>query len=169
MPRLTDTVRGVLGDFWNAIVPLAYGGASATETVTFASDFANAAGGSLSFQESQAVAVLYGYARRMSNAADVVQGLPDESPIIPDAISTPPWARDEQEQAALPMWHVHFDFTYIDAAGNQITDRRVSVFRMTLPDTMGELRDAVSADAQAMALKYNVDFVSADVAEIHSV
>ena len=169
MARLTDNVRAALGEWWTLAQAAGYGDYTATDTITAAADLASQAGQSLSFGESSAIATLFGYARRMSNAAEIVQSLEREDVITPAAIATPPWARDEQEIAALPMWHVHFDFTYTNEAGDTVTERRVSVFRMTLPDTMGELQDAVTADAQAMAAKYGVDFIGADVREIHSI
>jgi hypothetical protein len=169
MARLADNVRQALGSFWNLAHQAAYSGYTATDTITAASNIMRESGQSLTFGESSAVATLYGYARRMFNAAQVVQSLQDHEVIGPDAIATPPWARDEREQAALPIWHVHFDFTYTDQSGVTQTDRRVSVFRMTLPETMGELRDAIGADAEAMAAKYNVDLIGADIREIHSV
>jgi len=146
-----------------------YGGYTATDTVAAAADLANQQGRSLAFNEGSALATLFGYARRMSNAADVVQGLSREDYITPDAISTPPWARDQSEIDTLPIWHVHFDLTTSDEAGNITTERKVSVFRMTLPDTIGELQDAVASDAEAMAKKYGQQFVASDIMEIQSV
>ena len=169
MARLADNVRQALGSFWNLTHQAAYNGYTTTDTITAASSLMRDAGQSLQFSESSAIATLYGYARRMFNASQVVQGLQPHEAITADAIAIPPWARDEAEMATLPIWHVHFDFTYTDQSGNQVTDRRVSVFRMTLPETMGELQDAIDADAEAMAKKYGVDFISASILEIHSV
>ncbi len=181
MARLADNVRQALGSFWNLTHQAAYNGYTTTDTITAASSLMRDAGQSLQFSESSAIATLCGSARRMFNASQVVQarrmfnasqivqGLQPHEAITADAIAIPPWARDEAEMATLPIWHVHFDFTYTDQSGNQVTDRRVSVFRMTLPETMGELQDAIDADAEAMAKKYGVDFISASILEIHSV
>lgn len=169
MARLADNVRQALGSWWTLAQSAAYGGYTTTDTIQAASSLARDAGQALSFGESSAIATLYGYARRMFNASQVVQSLAESDAITADAIATPPWARDEAEMATLPIWHVHFDFTFVNQDGQQVTERRVSMFRMTLPETMGELQDAVDADAEAMAKKYNVDFVAADIKEIHSV
>lgn len=169
MARLTDVVQSALGRWWDVVSRAGYGGYQTTDVISAASDIAQQEGRSLAFSESSAIATLFGYARRMSNAADFVQSLDESAVITPEAISTPPWARDEVEQLTLPIWHVHFDLTAIDETGNVTTSRKVSVFRMTLPETLGEILDGVNTDAEAMSAKYNVQFVSAQVMEIQSV
>jgi hypothetical protein len=169
MPRLTDSVKQALGEWWSLTYAAGYGGYTTTDTVVVANELAGQEGRSLTFSENGAIATLYGYARRMFNASQVVQGLRPQDVIIPEAVSTPPWARDEREQATLPIWHVHFNFTYSDDLGDVFTERKVSIFRMMLPDTIGELQDLVNSDAEALAGKYHVTLVNSEVMEIHSV
>jgi hypothetical protein len=76
-------------------------------------------------------------------------------------ISTPPYARDLQEQSTYPLYHVRFEYTYIDSAGVQQTQFRTSVFSDQLPQTVGELTAAVLDDAEAMAAKYGHTLLSA--------
>jgi hypothetical protein len=64
---------------------------------------------------------------------------------------------------------VSYQMTFIDQAGNLVTDYKTSVFEMTLPGTIGELKDAISEDAQALADKYGVELVSADLHQILAV
>lgn len=169
MARLADNVRSALGSWWTLAQSAGYGGYTATDTISAAADLAGQYGQTLTFGDSSGIAVLFGYARRMSNAADVVQAAAESDYISPSMIATPPWARSDQEMATLPIWHVHFDLTSVSEGGVQGTERKVSVFRMTLPPTLGDLYAAVDADAEAMAAKYNTEFVSAQVMEIHSV
>lgn len=169
MPRLTQPQATALGNWWDIISSAAYGGLLATDVIAAAADIARQEGGSLSFTESQAIAVLYGYAKRMSNAADALQSASDDDPVGADVIGIPPWARDEQESNAIPIWHTTFEYTYIDADGVQQTDYRTSIFKVTFPGTVGELKDAVDEDAQAMADKYGHEFVSANVTQILAV
>jgi hypothetical protein len=167
--RLPDTVREALGNWWTLAMSAGYGGYTTTDTVSAAGDLAGQFGRSLTFSESSAIATLFGYARRMSNAADQVQAAFRDTVIGPEHIAVPPWARDEAEMATLPIWHVHFDLTYTDANGVIQTERKVATYRMTFFDTFGELQDALDADAEAMASKYDGEFISADVKEIHAV
>lgn len=169
MPRLTTNQRATLADWWNLAYDAGFGGFTTTDLISAASDIVRQAGISLSFQTSQDLAVLYGYARRMSNAADVVQSALDTATITADMKSIPPWARDEQILNTTPIHHVIFEFTYIDQAGVLTTDFRTSVFEMTFPGTIGDLKDAVTEDAQAMADKYGVQFQSINLLQIQMV
>jgi hypothetical protein len=169
MARLNETQRAVLADWWTLAYDAGFGGYSTTDLLGAAKSIADASGVSLSFAENTALATLYGYARRMSNAADTVQSALDADTIGPDHIAVPPWARDEAVMNTVPIHHVTFAFTFTDQSGATVTEFRTSVFEMTFPDTMGELRDAVNEDAQAMADKYRVEFVSADLLQILAV
>lgn len=161
MTRLDDTQRAALANWWTLAEAAAFGGFTTTDTITAASDLAGQAGRSLAFAESAAIATLYGYARRMANAAGVLQAADALSVITADMMATPPWARDEQVMNTTPIWHATFQFTFLDQAGQIQTDFRTSVFEMTLPETVGELAAAIQDDAQQMADKYGVTLVSA--------
>lgn len=169
MPRLTDSQRSALGRWWTLAEAGAYGGFLSTDIVAAASDLAGQQGSALSFGEARDLAVLYGYGRRMANAAGAL-GAADANAVIDfTMIGVPPWARDEQVMNTTPIWHVSFDFSYIDAAGNAVTDIRTSVFEMTMPETVGGLTDALQEDAQALADKYNVELTGIQLREILAV
>lgn len=169
MARLSDVQRQVLGTWWTLALDAANRGLTSTDLTAAAADISRQAGLSLAFGESQALAVLYGYANRIAHARDELGRAAPESVITPDMIGVPPWARDEQVMLTTPIWHVTFTFTYLDQAGNIQTDYRTSIFEMTMPETAGELQDAITADAQALADKYNVTFQDASVHEILAV
>lgn len=169
MARLSDVQSAALANWWDLAQTAANQGFTATDTVTAASDIAQAAGRSLTFEESTAISVLYGYARRIFNAADALQSADPNAPITPDLMAIPPWARDQQVQNTVPIWHQTFAFTFIDQAGNQVTEFKTSVFDMTFPATVGELLSDVQADAEAMAAKYGVQLVSADLISLLAV
>lgn len=169
MARISDTVRAALGYWWNLISDAARANFTVTDTVQLANQVATDLGGSLSFQENTAISVLYGYARREVNAGNAfLAGSPGQA-IDASMISTPPYARDLQEQNTYPLYHVKFEYTYIDSAGNQQTSYRTSVFPDQLPETIGELTQAVLDDAEAMAAKYNHRLLSAIPTNILSV
>jgi hypothetical protein len=169
MPRLTDTVRAALGYWYNLISDAARTGFTVTDTVQLANQVAHDLGGSLSFQENTAISTLYGYVRREVNAGNVFQaGTPDQA-ISADMISTPPYARDLQEQNTYPLYHVKFEYTYLDSAGVEQTSIRTSVFPDQLPDTIGELTSQVLDDAEAMALKYGHTLLSVNLTNILAV
>lgn len=169
MARITDTVRAALGYWWNLISDAARANFTVTDTVQLANQVATDLGGSLSFQENTAISVLYGYARREVNAGNLFQAAQPGQAIDAGMISTPPYARDLQEQNTYPLYHVKFEYTYLDSAGIQQTSYRTSVFPDQLPETAGELTQAVLDDAEAMAAKYGHTLLSAIPTNILSV
>lgn len=169
MPRLTTEQTRALANWWDLAQSAGFGGYTATDTIEAASDIASQFGRSLTFSESTAIAVLYGYAKRMSNAADNLQAALDSDTIIADHIATPPWARDEAVMNTAPIWHVSYLMTFIDADGELQSEYKTSVFEMTMPDTIGGLKDAITEDAQALASKYGVAFSGIDLAQILAV
>lgn len=169
MARLSDVQSAALANWWELAQYAANNGFTSTDTVGAASDIAQAAGRSLTFEEGTAIAQLYGYARRIFNASDALQSTAPDAGITPDIMAIPPWARDEQVMATVPIWHTTFEFTYIDQAGNQVTEFKTSVEDMTFPATVGELQDNVQADAEAMAAKYGVQLVSINLISLLAV
>src|SRR6266849_3035635 len=113
MARITDTVRAALGYWWNLITDAARIGFTVTDTVQLANQVATDLGGSLSFQENTAISQLYGYARREINAGNAFTSASADQAITDDMMSTPPYARDVQEQNTYPLYHVRFEYTYI--------------------------------------------------------
>jgi hypothetical protein len=169
VPRLSSIQAQTLAQWWNLAQDFAREGFTTTELISAANDIARQAGEKLSFATNTALSTIYGYARRMFNAASVVQSALDSDVIGKEHLGIPPWARDEQVMNTSPIWHVTYQFTYLDSQGDVQYDYKTSIFKMTFPDTIGELKDMLSEDAQALADKYGVEFVSADLHEILSV
>lgn len=158
--RLTDTQTRALGNFWSDIAYVASHGGTVTDAVSVAAYHAGLFGETLSFEDSQAVAVLAGYAARMENAAGVFRGADSADQITADMIGTPPWARELAVMDTAPIWHATFEMTFVDQEGNTQSEFRTSVFEMTLPDTVGELTADILDDAEAMAEKYGFTLLS---------
>lgn len=169
MARLTDVQSAALANWWDLAQHAANNGFTSTDLITAASDIAQQAGRSLTFEESSAIASLYGFARRMFNGSEALQSASADTSITPDVMAIPPWARDEQVQNTVPIWHTTFEFTFIDQAGNQVTEFKTSVFDMTFPDTIGELTDNVQSDAEAMAAKYGVSLIGTSLISLLAV
>lgn len=169
MPRLTDNVRSALPDWWNLAVDVAakrLGSSFLLEAMAFASE---AAGHSLTFAETSAATVLYGYAARVRNAGEAVRAASDETFIGPEHVAIPPWAREERDMNANPIWHVTYQFTS-EQNGVTSTDYKTSIFeRGQIPDTIGELKAALEEDANALASKYGVNLLSVDLHQILAV
>lgn len=169
MPRLTATVASALADWWPLALDAGFKGFNAGDLQAAARDIAAANGITLPFQTYTSLATLYGYARRMFNASQAVRNADEADYIATDHIATPPWARDEPTQNANPIWHVTYQFTYLDENGFSQTEFKTSIFEQNFPQTIGELKDAVSEDAQALADKYGVRLQAVDLHQILAV
>jgi hypothetical protein len=171
MPRLTSTVSAALADWWTLALDAGFKGYSSTDLQSAARDIAEQNDITLPFQTYTALSTLFGYARRMSNASDAVRAADEEDYIQAQHIAVPPWARDEQAQNTQPIWHVTYQFTYLDENGFAQTEYKTSVFDGPgqMPATIGELKDAVNEDAQALAEKYGVTLLVVDLHQILAV
>lgn len=169
MARLNDVQRAAFGYWWDLIQNAARMGITVAETVKAANSIAADFGEKLSFAENQAIASLYGFARRIENAGNSLQAADPSLGITADMISVPPYARDVQEQAAYPTYHVKFEYVYLDAAGNQQTAIKTSVFPDQLPATVGQLTSDVLDDAEGMASKYGHQLISVTPLQILAV
>jgi hypothetical protein len=169
VPRLNEVQRTALGYWWNLVTDAVQAGFTTTETTAIAADIAREMGGTVSFKESQAIATLYGYAKRMENASEAFQNAPPGSVITPAMIATPPWAREETEQRAYGLYHVKFNYSFVDQAGNQQTDIKTSVVSLQLPGSTDDISDYVNDDAAAFAAKYGHQLISAQPFQILAV
>lgn len=169
MALLTTTAREMLATWWSLAVDGAAGGYLVSDIVSAAAESAREQGQPLSFAQSSALAQLAGYAYRIENATNVVLGADDADAIHSGMVAAAPWGRDLAEQAATPMWQVKFTMTFIDQEGNQQTEVKTSVFSDVLPDTIADLKDAISQDAQALSQKYGIELISATPYQILSV
>jgi hypothetical protein len=160
MPRLNGDQRSALAYWWNLVSDAARSGFTATETSQIAASIAAETGRKVSFKEYTAIAQLYGYARREINASEAFGNASPGSTITPSMVSVPPYARDDREQNGYPLYHVKFYYTYLDAQGKEQTDIKTSVQAMNLPQTVGEIHQFVSEDAEALGAKYGHQVVS---------
>jgi len=158
---LNESQRTALGYWWNLITDAVSQGFTLTDTTQLANQVAQDFGSSLSFQENRDIGVLYGYAKRMDNAAVAFQQAPEGSLITQDIIALAPYARDVAERNSYPLYHVKFYYTYLDANGVEQTGIRTSVMPMTLGSDISGVLDEIQDDASAFALKYGHQLISA--------
>lgn len=161
MPRLDDTQRAAFVTWFDLVNYAARNGFTVTDTIAAASDLAGQAGQSVTPAENRAISTLYGYVRRDVNASAVFQAAAPNAFIEPSMMATAPYARDEAEMAAYPLYHVRFEYTYIDSAGNVQTEIKTSAQPLTIGPTVAQVTADVLDDAEAFANKYGHTLVSA--------
>jgi hypothetical protein len=93
---------------------------------------------------------LRGLAAGQRNAMDNLQRTSPDQVITGTMIATDLSSRPLADQTLVPSWIVRFEHD-VTIDGELVTVWRSSVFDGSLPPTVGDLRDAVNADAEAMA------------------
>lgn len=146
--QLPTQAAGVYQDWWGFInyavthtVPGTDQLYTATDVIQAARDIAAAEGTTLAFADYTGLAQLYGIARGIERAADVLTAAADTDPLAADHVSTPPWARDANLMATAPKWQMRAEITYRAPDGTVVTSWGTGVFNNVLPTTVGALRD----------------------------
>lgn len=111
------------------------------------------------------VAQLYGLAVANQSAARRLERQRDQFAVTANLIGHYPTERPLTEQNALGMWQVRFQHTTLTETG-EFTEWRTVMFRGALPATVGDLRDAVEADANELAADYGTEHVGIDSLQV---
>lgn len=145
VPQFAQNVYSYLWQFVmdaaGTISPATGNAYSSADVVSAAAEIARAEGKSLAFSDFTGVAQLYGVARSMETAADVLTAAADAEPIADQHVSEPPWSRPLAVQTAAPMWQLRAEITYRAPDGSVITTWGTGVFHNVLPTSVGALRD----------------------------
>lgn len=156
MPLPTQA-QGVYQEWWSLITYAVTHTVPGTDQMYTATDLsqavkaiADAEGRSLTFQDYTGIAQLYGIARSMERAADVLTLAGDGEPLISDHVSTPPWARDYNVMASAPKWQLRVEVSYRAPDGTVTDTVGTGIFQNVLPTTVGDLR----AEAELQMKRY---------------
>lgn len=77
-----------------------------------------------------------------------------------------PWARGDNEQAALTRWQVRFEHT-TEGPNGTTTEWRTAMLQGTgIPDTFGDLRDILDTEGDELADSYGTTHVSIGAVQI---
>lgn len=105
------------------------------------------------------VSRLRGVAGGIQNAARILDATPDERALESRMFAQAPWSRPLAQQNAAPEYHVRYQHTVINSAGEEETIWHTSRFVGRYPATLAELREAVNEDAEQIADKYGAEHV----------
>lgn len=154
---LPAQAQGVYAEWWSLVQYAMTHTVPGTDEMYTASDLsravkaiADAEERTLSFADYTGIAQLYGIARSMERAADVLTLAGDGDPLIADHVSTAPWARDANVMAAAPKWQLRIETTYRAPDGTVVTTIGTGIFSNVLPVTVGDLRN----EAQLQMARY---------------
>lgn len=103
----------------------------------------------LPFQAFTGLAQLYGIASAMEHAADALTAAADSEALDTSVhVAEPPWSRSLQLMQATPEWQLRAEITYRAPDGSVVTTWGTGVFKLTLPSTVGALRQEAQLQFQ---------------------
>lgn len=98
-------------------------------------------GKTVGFTERAGAASLFGIARGMERAADVLTAAARIDELTAAMVSDVPWSRPLTVQTAAPRWQLKAEITYRAPDGTVVTTWGTGVFAGVLPTNVGALRD----------------------------
>lgn len=93
------------------------------------------------------VSALYSVALQIGRSSAAIASAAPGSAITTDMIATPPWARPDAEQAAMPVWQARAEITYTDEAGVTQTGITTITIPQVLPSSIASLQAQVELRA----------------------
>lgn len=126
---------------------------TATDVIQAARNIAQAEGRTLAFADYTGLAQLYGIARGIERAADVLTAADDSAPLVSGHVSLPPWARDANVMATAPRWQLRAEITYRAPDGTVVTTWGTGIFQNVLPVTVGDMREEAILQFKRMLSK----------------
>lgn len=110
-------------------------------------------GQTIGFTERAGIASLFGIARQIELAADVLTAADDEDNITSKMVSEAPYSRPLAVQNAAPQWKIVAEISYRAPDGSEVTTWGTGFFHNVLPSTAGAMRDEAFLQFQRMLAK----------------
>lgn len=164
MPDLTPAGRKALA-YWGEIEFAARERLTTADLWASLQDAAERLGLSSPGITVQGISNLRAFAGSIQRAEQRFERARDTENIAGHHIGDAPWARSLPEQNALNIFQVRYQHTFLQD-GEEQTEWRTSVFTGRMPGTVGELRAAISEDANELARKYGVEHVDFGAVQI---
>lgn len=145
--------------YWGAIEGATRNGATTAEVWQAVRDAASSLGYDSHGATIQDIAKLRSRAVSMVRADRALERSANNEAVRAETFAVAPYARDLAERNTTAMYQVRIQHT-TETDGRIETNFRTITFTGSLPSTIGELRDQVEQDAEAMADQYHVAHVS---------
>lgn len=153
---LPAPAQSVYAPLWALVAQAASSINPATGNVYSTTDLSAAAsiayqelGVTVPFQAFTGLAQLYGVARGMENAADVLTAADDTQALdVSSMVAEPPWSRSASVMATTPQWQLRAEITYRAPDGSIVTTWGTGIFSNVLPPTVGALRQEAQLQFQ---------------------
>lgn len=96
------------------------------------------------------VSQLFGIANTIARSGVALQAADPNSPIGDNMVALPPFSRSQAEMAAMPVWQIRADVTYIDPEGTEQTGTFTVLKEQVMSSSAASLQQYVDLSVQDM-------------------
>lgn len=121
-----------------------------TDVSSAASAIAKSVGGDYANYNPIGISQLFSVARGIAKAGTSLTAADDAAQIDASMVAEAPWSRPIVDQLASPSWQARSQVTYINEAGQQVTEYFTVGIPLVLPSTVGDLRNQVQSSLDGM-------------------
>lgn len=121
-----------------------------TDVSSAASDIAKTIGGDYSSYNPIGISQLFSRARDIAKASASLASAQASDQIDASMVAEAPWSRSLPDQLTMPSWQAQTSATYINEAGQTVTEWFTVGIEQVLPSTVGDLQTQIAASLDSM-------------------
>jgi hypothetical protein len=115
-----------------------------------ASSIAKSVGGDYANYNPIGISQLFSVARGIAKTEAAIRNADPNASIDESMVVEAPWSRPLIDQLAMPSWQARSQVTYINEAGQQVTEWFTVGIDLVLPSTVGDLQNQLASSLDSM-------------------
>lgn len=121
-----------------------------TDVSSAASEISKSVGGDYANYNPVGISQLFSVARNIAKAGAALAAADASSQIDQSMVAEAPWSRSLADQLAMPSWQARSQVTYINEAGQQVSEWFTVGIDLVLPSTVGDLQSQIASSLDGM-------------------
>ena len=134
----------------NAVSPTGEYAYTLTDVSSAASSIAKSVGGDYANYNPIGISQLFSVARGIAKAGAALGSANPNDQIDQSMVAEAPWSRSIVDQLAMPSWQARSQVTYVNEAGQQVSEYFTVGIDLVLPSTVGDLQSQISSSLDSM-------------------
>lgn len=121
-----------------------------TDVSSAASELSKSVGGDYANYNPIGISQLFSVARGIAKAGAALGAADPNAQIDESMVAEAPWSRPLADQLAMPSWQARSQVTYVNEAGQQVSEWFTVGIDLVLPSTVGDLQSQVASSLDGM-------------------
>lgn len=121
-----------------------------TDASSAAAAIAKSVGGDYANYNPIGISQLFSVARAMAKTESAIGNASPNAAIDETMVAEAPWSRPIVDQLTMPEWQARTQVTYINEAGQQVSEWFTVGISLVLPSTVGDLQSQLASSLDAM-------------------